>query len=486
MTTILTVKGYSILKTALTAIQLKTLQKELTVQPVVAPQYAGASSPFTLYMESATRWYVPPLWGLTAYGPPGSDTRPEGAALSPTLRFVCTLRPEQLPLADAVRKGNYNGILSVPCGYGKTKCAIAFALELGKRFIVVVHKEFLMAQWKEELESSVPGIRIGKIQGEKCEIGPEYDCAIAMIQTLCSRTYVATTFSGFGFTIFDECHHLGAEHFSRALQQVGTKHRLGLSATPDRADGLRRVFEWFLGPILYQVKRRAADMTVQVRVCRYSTDGLHGDTPLNWKGEVVRARLLNLIAEDKERTQLLCKWIEPVVKEEHRQTLILSDRREHLDNFKEILLTHGVTSIGHYVGGMKQVDLDKSALCKVVLGTFAMAAEGMNIPTLNTILLATPKSNIEQSIGRILRQKLDERKCAPLILDVLDTAHTCCYGQSARRNKFYKSCGYQITIWNQGVEPVSTKKEEGKESKESEEEDAPAEPSSGCLLVDED
>lgn len=466
MTSILTVKGYSVLKSDLTAVQFKELQKELTVLPVVAPQYAAGASPFTLYMESATRWYVPPMWGITKYGAPSSDTRPEGDSLRSELKFVCTLRPEQLPIQEAVKKGDYNGIISVPCGYGKTKCAIAFALELGKRFLVIVHKEFLMAQWKEELESSVPGIRIGKIQGEKCEIGPEYDCSIAMIQTLCSRTYVASTFRGFGFTIFDECHHLGAEHFSKALQQVGTKHRLGLSATPDRADGLRRVFEWYLGPILYQVKRREADVSVAVRVFRYTTtDDVHGETPINWKGEVVRARLLNVIAEDKERTKLLSDWVAPIVKEEHRQTLILSDRREHLDDFKANLLTHGITSIGHYVGGMKQAELNKSALCRVVLGTFAMAAEGMNIPTLNTILLATPKSNIEQSIGRVLRQKPEERKCAPLILDVLDVAHICCNGQLARRRKFYKSCGYQVTIWDQGLEPKKKKEEESDEEK---------------------
>jgi superfamily II DNA or RNA helicase len=436
------------------------LKKELTVLPVVAPQYAAGAAPFTLYMESLTRWYVPPMWGIKAYGAPDSDTRPEGDSLRTELRFVCTLRPEQLPIEEAVVKGDYTGIISVPCGYGKTKCAIAFALKLGKRFVVVVHKEFLVAQWKEELEASVPGIRIGKIQGEKCEIGPEFDCAIAMIQTLCSRTYVAATFRSFGFSIFDECHHLGAEHFSRALQQVGTRRRLGLSATPDRADGLRRVFEWYLGPILYQVKRRDADETVAVRVFRYTTThDLYGETPVNWKGEVVRARLINLIAEDKERTQLLCNWMAPIVKEEHRQTLILSDRREHLDDFKTYLTTYGVTSIGHYVGGMKQAELNKSAVCRVVLGTFAMAAEGMNIPTLNTILLATPKSNIEQSIGRVLRQKPEERKCAPLILDVLDAAHVCCNGQLARRRKFYKSCGYEVSIWDQGIAPKNTTKE---------------------------
>jgi len=68
----------------------------------------------------------------------------------------------------------------------------------------------------------------------------------------------------------------------------------------------------------------------------------------------------------------------------------------------------------------------------------------MNIPTLNTVLLATPKSNIEQSVGRILRQKKEERAVQPMILDVLDAVFPECSGQWNKRRKFYKECGYTI------------------------------------------
>jgi superfamily II DNA or RNA helicase len=73
-----------------------------------------------------------------------------------------------------------------------------------------------------------------------------------------------------------------------------------------------------------------------------------------------------------------------------------------------------------------------------------MASEGMNIPTLNAVLLATPKSNIEQSIGRILRLKPEERTIQPRIYDVLDTAFVECHGQWNKRRKYYKDCGYTI------------------------------------------
>jgi superfamily II DNA or RNA helicase len=84
-----------------------------------------------------------------------------------------------------------------------------------------------------------------------------------------------------------------------------------------------------------------------------------------------------------------------------------------------------------------------------------MASEGMNIPTLNAVLLATPKSNIEQSVGRILRLKPEERTIQPLIFDVLDETFTECVGQWNKRRKFYKTCGYLVKFADQITETVA-------------------------------
>jgi superfamily II DNA or RNA helicase len=344
----------------------------------------------------------------------------------------------------------------------------------------VVHKEFLADQWTSELNALVPGIRIGRIQGERCDIGPQFDVAIAMIQTICSRAYPIGTFDSFGTVIFDEVHHLGAEHFSQALQRIQCRNMLGLTATPNRIDGLSKVFEWSLGRIVYQIARRPKDDSVGVRVMRYvCDDDAYANTPTNWKGETVRARLINQIAAFKPRTGALVEWIAPMLRDEPgRRLLILSDRREHLMDFAAMFVAQGLSSIGYYVGGMKQADLDASATKQIILGTYAMASEGMNIPTLNTILLATPKSNIEQSVGRILRQKKEERLVAPRILDILDTAFMEANGQWAKRRKFYKSCGYTIK-WSDDPEDTT-------ESSASEDETAATGAAKTPLFVDDD
>ena len=448
---ILTPRGYSVEKSAVTSAEVTVIEKELTVRPQVAKAYAAGSVSFKLWIESPTRYYLPTAWATAKFGAAAADTRPEGDALPAGLKFQGTLRPHQVEALTAFRAAGRTGIICLPCGFGKTFTGIAAASadpEVTNRcFLIVVHKEFLADQWTSELKALLPGVRIGRVQGEKCDIGPGIDVAIAMIQTLCSRSYPSGTFARFGFAIFDEVHHLGAEHFSQALQRINCRRMLGLTATPMRADGLSKVFEWNLGPIVYQISGRPKDDEVSVQVLRYVCDDAeYADVATDWKGDIARARMINNIADYKPRTGAILDWLRPLMDVEGRKLLILSDRREHLVDFDKGFRERGVDSVGYYVGGMKQAALDESAKKTVILGTFAMASEGMNIPTLNMVLLATPKSNIEQSVGRILRQKKEERTVHPMICDVLDTAFVECYGQWTKRKKFYQSCGYKVKL----------------------------------------
>ena len=467
----LSAKGYSVAKSELTPAQVSLIKKELTVSAVGPAAFTAGLPSFKVYLESAERFYLPVAWGLTQFGPALTDIRSKGDPLPSQLKFGGELRVHQVAALEAFRDTGHNGIICLPCGYGKTFTGIAAALEIGKCFLIVVHKEFLADQWSTELKALVPGIRIGRIQGEKCDIGPDIDVAIAMIQTVCSRNFIAGTFNHFGFAIFDEVHHLAAEHFSQTLQRVHCPKMLGLTATPKRNDGLSKVFTWYLGSIVYQIARRPKDDTVRVECLRYSdSDDAYTEVKCDWAGKPIRACMINNIANFGPRTAAMIEWIAPCLAETGRRLLVLSDRREHLKEFETGFKARGIDSIGYYVGGMKQKDLDITATKTVILGTFAMASEGMNIPTLNAVLLATPKSSIEQSVGRILRIKPEDRTIQPRIYDVLDTAFPECFGQWSRRRKFYRDCGYTVKF--------STD-----ESTDSSETDTPA-ATEGCLIVD--
>lgn len=408
---------------------------------------------------------------------------PEGDPLSPSLKFKGTPFDYQEDIIKTFMDAGRNGLICVPCGKGKTFMALAIAARIGRRFLVIVDKEFLLNQWKGEMEAFFPGLKIGILQGSRAEVDPEeYDCTICMIQSLVQKTYPENTFKSFGFAIFDECHHLGASNFSQALLKVQTKYLLGLSATPTRDDGLTKVFEWYLGKPTYWEKRREADETVHVHAMLYHTeDPLYNSIPTDFKGDPVLARLLTQVVERKERNAWIVEKILDLLTDEHRRVLVLAERIKQLEVFETMLHEHDpVLEIGYYIGGMKEQKREHAgANARVLLASYAMASEAMNIKSLNTVILASPRKKIEQSVGRILRERPHERKVPPLIVDILDS-HTVYQGQWRKRRAFYKACGYKIILQKYKSDETSEDSSEGEETADA--------PKSGdmCGIVNDD
>jgi superfamily II DNA or RNA helicase len=97
--------------------------------------------------------------------------------------------------------------------------------------------------------------------------------------------------------------------------------------------------------------------------------------------------------------------------------------------------------VGYYVGGMKEAALKESEKKKIIIATYAMASEGLDIKTLTTLILASPKTDVCQSVGRILRQK----HSSPLVIDIIDE-HDIFMSQWYKRRKYYKSQDYKILV----------------------------------------
>ena len=493
---VLTAHGYAIKKSSLTPRTIQKLRKELTVQPQVAAKFAmmAGAPAFSVYTESPTRFYIPRWWGHETFGEAEADAIKEGDPLRTDLVFQGKPYDYQKSIVDNFIDSGGNGLICVPCGRGKTFMAIWTALRIGRKFLIIVDKEFLLNQWKGELESLVPGIRIGIIQGDKLQIHEEtpvvkpptllelkaklkeikgkttgtrdellarlaaaglqaeepkpvhFDCTIAMIQTLVQREFPQGTFKRFGFSIFDECHHLGAAHFSRTLLKVQTKHMLGLSATPTRDDGLTKVFEWFLGKPVYWEKTRDPDPHVVVKCIQFtSKDTNYSEVPTDSRGEMVMARLLSRVVECQERNEMISKMIRGICEDKRRRVLVLSERIGHLNVIEELLKESGLT-MSYYIGGMKEeVRESGAATARVLLASYAMASEAMNIKSLNTVIMASPRKKVEQSTGRILRIQKDQREVPPLIIDVVDS-HGVYQGQWKKRAQYYRKCSYRIQI----------------------------------------
>jgi len=147
---VLTMKGYAVRKDSLTEEKQREIRRELTVTPVTQSKFGGgaAAAPFAVYYESQQRFYLPRHWAIPLYGPPEADILPEGEALPSSVTFTGNPFDYQLGIIQQFIDAGANGLNCVPCGKGKTFMALCIAARLGKRFLVVVDKEFLLNQWK--------------------------------------------------------------------------------------------------------------------------------------------------------------------------------------------------------------------------------------------------------------------------------------------------------------------------------------------------
>lgn len=477
--TVISRHGYGILKTEISTKDIKKIKKLLTVRPFVPPGAPVRPDPFSVFMESPKRLWVPRQWGIDNFGQPDSVRISQGEDCKEQLKFNGDLREKQIGIVkdwitQVVPSSKPEGrILTVPCGYGKTIMSLWCASQVGKKTLVVVHKEFLMNQFIGEIKRFMPDARIGKIQGPTCDV-EDKDIVIGMLQSLISKDYPHSIFDQFGMVIFDECHHLAAEVFSRVLTFLGCWRMLGLSATPDRKDRLSKVFHWYLGDYLAKIEDRGKEVLHVWKITHKPTGSSEEideylTEPLTASEHVNSPRLITRICDDFSRNTLIWNIISDMVKKENRRVLVLTDRKAQLQWLYQEAEHKLPGNCGYYVGGMKEEALNNSAEKSIVLGTYAMASEGMNVPELNTLILASPKSDITQSVGRILRKKAEDRVKTPLVIDINDK-HPSLVRQSKKRITFYNKNDYKvyegewgtngfISITNQTKKKKKTKKE---------------------------
>ena len=441
-------RGYVVMKDQFSDSDMASLRKDLTVKPFVNTDYGPEPESFDVFLENDRKIYIPKFFGRGRYGKETEGNK-IGVGVGIKVKFGGKLRDNQKEpvqacmgaFKDPERGG---GILALPCGYGKTALACYLIAALGKKTIVIVHKEFLVKQWLERIGQFIPGAKVGFIQRDKVEIEGK-DVVIAMLQSVSMKDYDLSVFSSFGLTVIDECHTVPCKVFSQCLRKVNTGCMLGLSATPQRKDGLLKVLKWYIGDIVYSVARRniIGNIIVERNIIE-SSDYLYSRVVLNFKGKPQIATMMTNIVQFKKRTLLMCqRMMDELKKDERRKILVLSERRDHLAEMKTITDAFDIDS-GYYIGGLKEKDLKATESCDLIYGTYAMASTGMDIPGLNCLFMVTPRSDIKQSVGRIIRkEKLD---LDGLIVDYIDN-FSCFKRQGATRQNFYFKEGYEIRTY---------------------------------------
>ena len=416
------------------------IKKELTVRPEVNNEFGFPPPPFKVFKTNKECICVPRFYGIEKFGEPLEDARPEPAKMKAT--FIGKLRKETHQpeaLTKAIEAGS--GVLSLPCGYGKTTVALAIASTLGLRTMILVHKEFLANQWRERIQQFCPGATVGLVQRDTVET--DADFVIGMLQSLSQKDYTFEQFESVGTLIVDEAHHVCARVFSQALFKLCPRHVYGLSATPERKDGLTKVLHWFMGPTFFAVERREQSAvnvtTVPLDFVRY-----RDPPPTNRIGKISLAEMITVLVEMPERNNKLLKVIKGALKG-GRKVLVLSDRRLHCE-----YIHREFPGSGLYMGGMSEQALEESSKCSLIIGTFSQAHEGLDIPTLDTLVLATPKSDIKQSVGRILRETPGKRN-QPHIWDLRDK-WSVMNAMYHKRCRVYREGGFTIEGAEEEVE----------------------------------
>lgn len=322
-----------------------------------------------------------------------------------------------------------------------TTMAIYIMCQLKKKSLIVVHKDFLLQQWRERIQQFAPSAKIGLIKAQTLDCDGK-DIVLASLQSLSMKEYDLDVFGDFGMAVFDECHHLGAEVFSEALKKLNFKYTLGLSATPRRKDGLSKVFTWHLGDIVFNISKRTDVLEVRLKEY-FNSSGIYCQEAIMGRGQLNVSRMINNICDFQPRIKFVCNLIAQIIEEEEkRKILILSDRRAHIDALMLEIGMLGFEAAAYY-GGLKESQLKEAETKQVIGATYQFASEGLDIAGLDTLILASPKTDIVQCVGRILRSKPEDRVYMPLVIDVIDN-FSIFPKQAKKRLAYYKKCKYTI------------------------------------------
>jgi superfamily II DNA or RNA helicase len=438
----LTIHGYRIPKPA----NIHHLKGVLTVKPYVPsvfvkPQFVPR---YKVYKESDDHIYVPKHYGIQEFGPHAASTRDVAQTPANFWTFTGSLRPIQMPVVDSFLKPEpHDGIISLQTGGGKTVCALYIASQLKLPTLVLVHNTFLRDQWLDRIKAFLPHARVGRVQGEILEIENK-DIIVAMLQSLSMKDYPPATFKPIGLVIVDECHHIASEAFSQSIPKITSKYMLGLSATPERKDKLMHVINWFLGPMLYKSDTAdKVDEKVKVEYFEYDPPDKEFNTIIyNDANVMFTSLMINKVVEYEHRNQFLVEILKDVFEEKDRQILVLTDRVEHTKVLFNLLPPEIQTLTG-ILGREVKAD-QRAVLCatkRILIATYAMCKEGFDLATLNTLLIATSRPDVDQIVGRIMRTEKETRKVHPLILDVVDPAFR---RQFQARLQLYQKRNYQI------------------------------------------
>ena len=344
--------------------------------------------------------------------------------------FKFDLRPSQKAVYDEI---DDCAIINAWVSWGKTFTGLAIAAKLGQKTLVVTHTTTLRAQWEKEVKK-VFGIDAGVIGGGKFDIEPPI--VIGNIQSLYRR--VDDIKQVFGTVILDEMHHVSSPTFTRIVDEMPSRFKVGLTGTLERKDGRHVVFRDYFG---HNVFKPPKENYLIPKIDIYQTDIRFIDgsfTP--W------AERINDLTHNEEYVHSLSMIAAKYAAEGHK-VLVVSDRVHFLKRCANLVGDKAVSITGDMnfeerENAMKQIKTDKN----ILFGTQSIFSEGISLNELSCLVLGTPVNNeplLTQLIGRVVR-KMDGKR-QPVVVDINLKGKTAARQANARMGYYIRE-GYEVAV----------------------------------------
>jgi len=346
------------------------------------------------------------------------------------------LLPHQEVAVEKTSEKDFGVIVSPP-GSGKTVIGLEIIAQKRQPALIIVHRKQLFDQWLDRIQNflKIPKSEIGQIGNQKLKIGKEI--TVAMIQSLDRLKDISKLADIFGTIIVDECHHIPAKSFRKAIINFNSYYLYGLTATPKRKNNDEKLIYVYIGNILYQV-----DQTVQIKEYKVPVEINIKETnlfaPFNYKIDKYET-ISRILIHDTQRNSMIVNDIEKNA-ERFRTLLILTERKAHVDILNlylkdkfETITIHGDDSERSRKSKFEQL---KQGHFKIVISTGQYFGEGIDIGNLECLFIVYPfafEGKLIQYIGRIQRSGK-----APVIFDYRDSRIDYFNKMFKQRNRYYK------------------------------------------------
>lgn len=460
----------------------------MTLRPQEAGKpFGGPSKGWDVYYTKPSKkhgcnWVgVPRFFGISHFGLPETDRRIQGQPMRDAARSSFTWGtnkatggefqarpPQKVAIArclDCIRRWGGTTI-EMACGEGKSSLSTYLSTVLGRRTLIVVPTRGLIVQWKAALGKHCPEATVGELRTKynpkKHDPASECDFVVTTSRSMAVVDYPTEILHKFGTVVVDESHEIASRTLSQVLPRLPCQNVIGLTATPDRRDGLGYALSWLMGPCVFRYQRiprlTLKDKTISVRqLCFHG--GAQKVVSARWApDQIMWTDTLKGLAMDDDRNEMLLSQVSSLMLDDGVLTSA-RDRVAILTLFCDHARMLGEQAVQEFgfpedsvqvvVGDMPQAEQTRKLedpKMRLLIGTVQLLGKGFDDPRLDCIVLALPMGSkgdrLQQAVGRT--ERVLAGKAKPLVIDPVDQFGPFeTMGHS--RRAFYRKFGWEIS-----------------------------------------